>query len=147
MPNYRSLGDVPRKRHLREAGPDGGLLFEELMGEEGFSGDSSLLYHRRSPSALVDAKAVIADPVAMVANQPLVPHHLRVPALPVGGDPVTGRQVLLGNDDVVLSWVAADTGGRSTATRWATSWCSCSRGRRCWSRCSDGCRWAPATTW
>ena len=59
MPNYRSLGDVPRKRHLREAGVDGGLLFEELMGEEGFSGDSSLLYHRRSPSALVDAKAVI----------------------------------------------------------------------------------------
>ncbi|MEA2972704.1 MAG: homogentisate 1,2-dioxygenase [Actinomycetota bacterium] len=111
MPNYRSLGEVPRKRHLREANPDGGLLFEELMGEEGFSGDSSLLYHRRSPSALVDAKAVITDPVAMVANQPLVPHHLRVSALATGGDPVTGRQVLLGNDDVVLSWVAADTGG------------------------------------
>ncbi|MEA2717504.1 MAG: homogentisate 1,2-dioxygenase, partial [Actinomycetota bacterium] len=32
-------------------------------------------------------------------------------ALPAGGDPVTGRQVLLANDDVVLSWVAADAGG------------------------------------
>ncbi|MEA2827309.1 MAG: homogentisate 1,2-dioxygenase [Actinomycetota bacterium] len=113
MPNYRSLGDVPPKRHLRVANPDGGLLFEELMGEEGFSGDSSLLYHRRSPSAMVDAKAVVASGSAdgLVANQPLVPHHLRTGLLAVGGDPVTGRQVLLANDDVVLSWVAADAGG------------------------------------
>ena len=114
MPNYRSLGDVPHKRHLRVAGPDGGLLFEELMGEEGFSGDSSLLYHRRSPSAMVDAKAVVSSSGAadaLVANQPLVPHHLRTGLLAAGGDPVMGRQVLLANDDVVLSWVAADTGG------------------------------------
>jgi len=111
MPNYRSLGEVPAKRHLRVAGPEGGLLFEELMGEEGFSGDSSLLYHRRSPSAIVDAKAVDAEVAAMAANQPLVPHHLRTGTLPAGGDPVTGRQVLLGNEDVVLSWVAADAGG------------------------------------
>ncbi len=111
MPNYRSLGDVPRKRHLRVAGPDGGLLYEELMGEEGFSGDSSILYHRRSPSAIVDAKEVPFESPGLVANQPLVPHHLRTGLLGVGGDPVTGRQVLLGNDDVVLSWVAADTGG------------------------------------
>src|SRR5205085_2654507 len=89
----------------------GGLLFEELMGEEGFSGDSSLLYHRRSPSAMVDAKAVDVEPMGLVANQPLVPHHLRTSQLAAGGDPVTGRQVLLGNDDVVVSWVAADTGG------------------------------------
>jgi len=92
-------------------GPDGGLLFEELMGEEGFSGDSSLLYHRRSPSAIIDAKAVAHDPPALVPNQPLLPHHLQTSALPAGGNPVTGRQELLGNDDVVLSWVAADTGG------------------------------------
>ncbi len=111
MPNYRSLGDVPRKRHLRVAGPDGGLLYEELMGEEGFSGDSSLLYHRRSPSAIVDAKAVGLEEPALVANQPLVPYHLRTGSLAVGGDPVIGRQVLLANDDVVLSWVAADAGG------------------------------------
>ena len=28
------------------------------MGEEGFSSDSSLLYHRGVPSAIVDARAV-----------------------------------------------------------------------------------------
>ena len=35
------------------------------MGEEGFSSDSSLLYHRDIPSAIVDARAVgAARPVA-----------------------------------------------------------------------------------
>ena len=108
MPYYRSIGDVPRKRHLRTPGPDGALLFEELMGEEGFSGDSSLLYHLRSPSAVVDAGPVDADGTRLVANDPLLPRHLRTSKLPPGGDAVSGRRVLLGNDDLVIAWVSAD---------------------------------------
>ena len=46
MPYYRSVGEVPRKRHTQFRQPDGGLYAEELMGQEGFSSDSSLLYHR-----------------------------------------------------------------------------------------------------
>ena len=46
MPYYRSVGEVPRKRHTQFRRPDGGLYAEELMGQEGFSSDSSLLYHR-----------------------------------------------------------------------------------------------------
>ena len=110
MPYFRSAGDVPRKRHLRTPGPDGALLYEELMGEEGFSGESSLLYHRRSPSATVDAKTVDADRPEPVENLPLLPRHLRTSVLPSGGDPVTARQVLLANDDVTIAWVAADHG-------------------------------------
>jgi len=108
MPYFRSVGDVPRKRHLRTAGPGGGLLYEELMGEEGFSGESSLLYHLRSPSALVDAKSVEDDRMAPVPNEPLLPRHLRTSALAVGGDAVFGRHLLVGNDDVALCWVGAD---------------------------------------
>ncbi|MEA2704665.1 MAG: homogentisate 1,2-dioxygenase [Actinomycetota bacterium] len=108
MPNYRSVGDVPRKRHLRVAGPDGGVLHEELVGEEGFAGESSLLYHLRSPSAIVDAKAIDDDRPGLVANHPLLPRHLRTRLLPDTGDAVTGRHVLLGNDDLTLSWVVAD---------------------------------------
>lgn len=108
MPHYRSAGQVPRKRHLRVPGPDGSLLFEELMGEEGFAGESSLLYHLRSPSALVAAEAVEQSTPALVANDPLLPCHLRTGQLPTGGDAVGGRQLLLGNDDVTLWWVAAD---------------------------------------
>jgi len=43
-----------------------------------------------------------------VANQPLLPRHIRTPKVPSGGDPVGGRHVLLGNDDLLLCWVAAD---------------------------------------
>ena len=55
MAHYRRSGDVPPKRHTQHRRPDGGLYYEELMGEEGFSSDSSLLYHRGIPSAMVDA--------------------------------------------------------------------------------------------
>lgn len=109
MPYYRSVGDVPRKRHLRSPAPGGGLLHEELMGEEGFSGESSLLYHLRSPSALLDADRADGAAPELVANDPLLPRHLRTSALPGGGDAVRGRHLLLGNDDVRVSWVAADT--------------------------------------
>ena len=53
MPFYRSVGDVPRKRHTQHRGPDGGLYAEELVGIEGFSHDSALLYHRHLPTAIV----------------------------------------------------------------------------------------------
>ena len=109
MPNYRSVGDVPRKRHLRVPDPGGGgLLHEELVGEEGFAGESSLLYHLRSPSAIIDAKSIDDDRPALVPNHPLLPRHLQTTQLPDTGDPVTGRHVLLGNDDLTLSWVVAD---------------------------------------
>lgn len=49
MAFYRSAGTIPPKRHTRFK-PDGSTLaFEELMGEEGFSSDSSLLYHKYIP--------------------------------------------------------------------------------------------------
>ena len=51
MPFYRSVGSVPPKRHTQHRDPEGRLYLEELMGEEGFSSDSSLLYHRGVPSA------------------------------------------------------------------------------------------------
>lgn len=109
---YRSVGDVPAKRHLRTPGPAGSLLFEELIGEEGFSGGSSLLYHLRSPSALVGASEVEGgEGASLTANQPLLPRHLRTSKLAPGGDATGGRRLLLGNDDVALWWVAADRTG------------------------------------
>ena len=43
MPHYRQVGQVPPKRHTQFRDADGQLFYEELMGEEGFSSDSSLL--------------------------------------------------------------------------------------------------------
>ncbi len=112
MAFYRQVGDVPRKRHTQFRRPDGGLYSEELMGEEGFSADSSLLYHRGIPSSLVDARRWELPSVATTPNSPLLPRHLRLhdlfPADQISGtDTVTGRTLILGNADVRIYYCVA----------------------------------------
>ncbi len=109
MPYYRAVGEIPRKRHVQLRRPDGGLYAEELMGEEGFSSDSSLLYHIHLPTAIVKSEGVAdADGDAVTHNLPLAPRHFRTQDLPAGGDLVLGRQLLLANDNVRISFAAAD---------------------------------------
>ena len=108
MPYYRRVGEVPHKRHTQFRTADGGLYAEELMGVEGFSSDSALLYHRHLPTAITAAEAVEREPDPLVPNHPLKPRHLKTHALKIGGDVVDGRQLLMANDDVRLSYVAAD---------------------------------------
>jgi homogentisate 1,2-dioxygenase len=110
MPHYRAVGEIPRKRHTQFRKPDGSLYAEELMGVEGFSSDSALLYHERPPTAIVEAVAVDDAGQTLSANHPLKPRHLKTHKLDVGSaDVVTGRQLLLGNDDVRISYAVADT--------------------------------------
>ncbi|WP_199432248.1 homogentisate 1,2-dioxygenase [Qaidamihabitans albus] len=112
MAYYRQVGDVPPKRHTQHRTPEGGLYYEELMGEEGFSSDSSLLYHRNIPSAIVDAATWELPDLSTEANHPLRPRHLKLHEL-FGGeewkrhDVVTGRRLVLGNADVRISYVVA----------------------------------------
>ncbi|CAL9363094.1 homogentisate 1,2-dioxygenase [Streptomyces sp. enrichment culture] len=112
MPYYRSVGDVPPKRHTQHRDADGRLRFEELMGEEGFSSDSSLLYHREIPSAITDSRTWDLTGQDTAANHPLKPRHLKLHGLFPGDawrgtDAVTGRRLLLGNGDVRISYVVA----------------------------------------
>ena len=91
MPYYRRVGQIPPKRHTQFRQPDGTLYAEELMGVEGFSSDSSLLYHRYAPTAIVDARAIDPPtPTGRTPNHPLKPRHLRTHALPAatGADAV-----------------------------------------------------------
>ncbi|MEN3536365.1 homogentisate 1,2-dioxygenase domain-containing protein [Microbispora sp. ZYX-F-249] len=108
MPYYRMVGEVPRKRHVQFRAPDGGLYKEELMGEEGFSSDSSLLYHRHAPTAIVKAEAVDAGAPGLTPNLPLSPRHFRTRDLRPEGDLVSGRMLLAGNSDVRISYAATD---------------------------------------
>ncbi len=119
MAFYRTTGAVPRKRHTQfradgNGDRGGALRYEELMGEEGFSSDSSLLYHRGVPSAIVDSAVWDLPDQGTVANHPLKPRHLRLHALfPSTGsgdgrlDVVLGRRLVLGNGDVRMSYVVA----------------------------------------
>ena len=111
MPHYRRSGSVPPKRHTDHRSADGRRYAEELIGRHGFSGESSLLYHRHSPSAVRDIRPVDDDTeVVSRIEMPLRPHHLRPADLPVTtADPVRGRQLLLRNADVSIAWVVADS--------------------------------------
>ncbi len=112
MTHYQQIGEVPPKRHTQFRDAEGRLRHEELMGEEGFSSDSSLLYHRGVPSAIVASQEWSLPDLAATANHPLKPRHLRLHDLfddnePKALDPVTGRRLVLGNGDVRISYVVA----------------------------------------
>src|SRR6478609_3748560 len=90
------------------------------MGEEGFSSDSSLLYHAGVPSAIVDSQVWELPDQSTTPNHPLKPRHLKLhdllPVVEEGAqrpsrnqDPVTGRRLVLGNGDVRISYVVSDT--------------------------------------
>ena len=119
MAHYRTVGLVPPKRHTQHRDEDGNLYREELMGEEGFSSDSSLLYHRGVPSAIVDSQVWEVYDQARTPNHPLKPRHLKLHTLfpepgegaadDQGADAVTGRRLILGNNDVRITYVVTGT--------------------------------------
>jgi homogentisate 1,2-dioxygenase len=110
MPSYRCVGEVPAKRHTQHRDAHGKLYAEELMGEEGFGFDSSLLYHRGIPSAITAARPWPSHDEQATRNEPLLPRHFRLHELTDGWeqrDPVTGRQLILGNGDVTIRYAVA----------------------------------------
>ena len=109
MAYYRLVGDVPPKRHTQHRDPDGRLYYEELMGEEGFSSDSSLLYHRGVPSAIVASEVWELPDQTRTPNHPLQPRHLKLHDLETGADAVRDRRLVLGNNDVRIGYVVTGT--------------------------------------
>jgi homogentisate 1,2-dioxygenase len=99
---YAALGSVPAKRHSQFRN-NGTLLVEEVMGYEGFSGNESILYHTGSPCRIAEVGPLRRlerrawDPEAHV-------HRLaNLGGVEPGGDPLTGRQVLMFNGDLEVS--------------------------------------------
>src|SRR5438552_16353575 len=91
---YASLGTIPSKRHsqFRE---NGTLLVEEVMGYEGFSGNESILYHSGSP-----CRISVVGPLRRLERRAWDPeghvHRLAdLRGVEAGGDPVSGRQVVV----------------------------------------------------
>jgi homogentisate 1,2-dioxygenase len=99
---YACLGSVPRKRHaqLRD---DGRLLVEEVMGYEGFSGNESILYHLGSPCRISEVGEL--RPLAREEWAPPVHVHrlCELRTVQPGGDPISGRRLLMFNGDLELS--------------------------------------------
>ena len=136
MPHYRHVGDVPRKRHSYVPTADG-YLFEELMGHEGFAQESSLLYHRHSPSAIVAVEAVDDAPVT---DDPRP--SAAAAASPHRRSRRRRRRGTATAPSCSRTTTCASPGSRRrptatcTATRPATSSSTCSRAPARWSRAS-----------
>lgn len=107
MPYYRQVGEVPRKRHTVFTAATGERRHEQLMGQEGFSSRSALLYHRNSPSAITAIESIAETGQALAPDQPLAPRHIRTDALASAGDVVLDRRVLFGNADVRVAFASA----------------------------------------
>ena len=121
------------KRHTQFRQPDGGLYAEELMGQEGFSSDSSLLYHRHLPTAIVAAEEY--RPARLDAGC-RTGRSSRATCAPTsstraGADAGARPAAPAGQRRRAGSRTSSPTGPRrSTATRSATSACTSSPARR-----------------
>jgi homogentisate 1,2-dioxygenase len=103
MPFYHRLGEIPHKRHTQFRQPDGSLYREQVMGTRGFEGIQSIVYHRRAPTAITRVED--RGPLQLELEEPgaLRHRHFRTAQLKPGGDPISGRQPLLHNNDVTMS--------------------------------------------
>ncbi|GGK76496.1 homogentisate 1,2-dioxygenase [Rufibacter glacialis] len=103
MAYYHRLGDIPRKRHTQFRQPDGSLYHEQLVGTLGFSGVSSLLYHRHAPTRITRiGEPVPYEPVK--SDVPLAPYHIRpFKGEATGEDYLSARKTLLMNKDCTIS--------------------------------------------
>ena len=107
MPPYLRLGSVPRKRHIAHPHQPGfrgeGIYYEEVVTLAGFSRAYSLVYHLRPPTRVVRVEPAGSLAIEMVDQPALRHHHLKTKAIPRVGNPISGRVVLLANEDVCLA--------------------------------------------
>jgi homogentisate 1,2-dioxygenase len=102
MPFYYKLGQIPHKRHTQFHKQDGGLYREEVMGLEGFSGLESILYHHFLPPRVREVEDLGPLKAEYADFGPLRHRAFHTEDIPSGGDAVSARRVLLGNNDVTL---------------------------------------------
>jgi homogentisate 1,2-dioxygenase len=74
MPYYYKLGEIPHKRHTQFRRPDGGLYSEQLFSTEGFSNDSSLLYHINPPTQIIKTEKPV-NVAPQVAEEKMLSHR------------------------------------------------------------------------
>lgn len=115
MPVYHTLGNVPRKRHSAFRKPDGGLYAEELIGNKGFVGPSSLLYHLYPPTRVMRVQQYAEMKWEGEPNRVLRHRHFRTRPMMTGPDPAMHRDPVLFNRDVAMSvWAPNSTTNRET---------------------------------
>jgi homogentisate 1,2-dioxygenase len=108
MPIYHTLGSIPRKRHIAFRKPNGGLYHEELVGHEGFTGTSSLLYHVHPPTTVRSVKRLRETVYEPDPDKTLRHRHFLTSKAKAGGSATLDRTPLLFNADIAMLYVEPD---------------------------------------
>jgi homogentisate 1,2-dioxygenase len=103
MPYYTRMGHLPDKRHTQFRRSDGELYTEEVVGAEGFSGISAIAYHIHQPTIVDKIGDSIPYDVEYVDKEFLQHRHIKGWEVEAGGDWLTSRTYLMGNNDVRLA--------------------------------------------
>ena len=103
MHRYHRLGVVPAKRHVVLRGKDGALRYEELIGNRGFVGPSSNLYHLHLPTSIVSSEFVKTTKPEAEAERDLRNRHFESSKIACGPSLTLDRVPVLFNSDVVFS--------------------------------------------
>ncbi len=107
MPNYRRMGLIPPKRHIKLTRPKEGsflgegLYYEHVVTTEGFDRAYSITYHIRPPTRVTRVEHIGTVAVERADEGPLSHRHFKTGEMKRGGDPVNGRVPMLFNDDLV----------------------------------------------
>ena len=103
MHRYHRLGQLPPKRHLALRRPDGSIYYEELIGNQGFSGPSSLLYHLHLPTAIQSSEFLREARPEAEDRREVRNRHFDSSRVECGPSLTFDRVPLLFNSDVILS--------------------------------------------
>lgn len=110
MAHYFSLGKIPHKRHTQFRKPDGGLYSEELYGTEGFSSNSSILYHIYPPTRVLKTGNPVDVSPKAVSDNVLQHRSFQGFKIKPEKDYLDSRKVVLFNNDVQMALAAPEEG-------------------------------------
>lgn len=106
MSIYQKQGVIPKKRHVVFKNKTGGLYHEELVGTEGFSSTSSLVYHLNPPTMVKElGKPHWAKPEA-AGGDDLKALSFLAYDVEAEKDYLLSRKVLFFNDDMQIGMAA-----------------------------------------
>ncbi|MBK7640275.1 MAG: homogentisate 1,2-dioxygenase [Bacteroidetes bacterium] len=102
MAYYISQGKIPHKRHTIFKNENGDFIYEQLFGNEGFSGKSSLLYHLHRPTQINSiGESLDLRPKAAV-NFNILPRKLEGFLIPQKDDFIDSKTCLFFNNSIEI---------------------------------------------
>jgi homogentisate 1,2-dioxygenase len=106
MPHYYALGHIPHKRHTQFRKENGELYAEQLFSTEGFSSNSSLLYHIHPPTVIIRSEEP-RDIRPQAASSNILKHRsFQGFSVKPNPDYLESRKVVLFNNDLQISLAA-----------------------------------------